>query len=92
MDVDLSAWRPGAAREVILNIEVRHASGSADSGHIRSYSGQTTGLFCGSASPNFQSFSYQTIRTTSDRKVQYQITGGARAYIYVIGYNMSDPS
>ena len=90
--IDLSPWLPDNARLAEINCEVRFGSGSAGSAYIRSYGGQPTGLLVGAANPWSGAFSTQRLRVTSDRKIEYRVTGGARLYIYVLGYCMTEPS
>ena len=93
-DVDLSPWVPDNSRLVHLVAEVRYAAGIAGSGYIRSSGAQTVGKFAGSASPGspFSSTTH-SLRVTSALKIQYRVTGtGARLYLYVSGYDMTEPA
>jgi hypothetical protein len=92
-EIDLSPWIPDNARLAEINCEVRYAgSGGAGSAYIRSYNGQSTGLIVGAANPWAGSFSAQRLRVRSDRRFDYRVTGGARLYIYILGYFMTEPS
>lgn len=90
--IDLSPWLPDNARLAEINTEVRYGGGSAGSAYIRSHGGQAVGLFVGSANPSAGSFTSQRIRVTSTRRIEYRVTAGARLYIYVTGYFMTEPS
>lgn len=92
-NVDVSYWLPDTARQVYLLLELRYVS-SAASAYIRSSGTQPTGRLIGSvASNSAYNVCTQMIRVTSDRKFQYKLnSSGAQLFIYVLGYEMSDPS
>lgn len=93
-DVDLTPWVPDNARIAYVQSRVTPGAG-AGSAYIRSYGAQATGLLVGSASsagPSPDAFGGWWIRLTSDRKLQYQITGVGSLSLYVLGYAMTEPS
>lgn len=92
--VDLSPYLPDNARMAHILAEVRYNSGSAGSGYLRSYNGQSTGILIGSASPGspFPGQVYLPIRVDSLRHLEYKCTGNVAMYIQVLGYDMTEPS
>jgi len=91
-DVSLSGFIPDNARMAYVQC-ITSASGTAGSAYLRSFGGQATGLIVGSAAPNdLQDRLCLTMRVSSDIKLQYKTIGGARLSIYVLGYEMTEPS
>lgn len=93
-NINLGDWVPDNARVAYILSQVRYNSGTAGSGYIRTYSGQTTGLLVGSASPGspFPGQTFTPIRVDSLRRMQYKVTGNVQMYIQVLGYDMTEPS
>jgi len=91
-NISLSAFIPDNARMAYIQC-VTYSSGTAGSSYVRSYSGQLTGIMAGSSTPtdvgDRQCFN---IRVTSDLKLQYKVIGGAKLSVYVLGYDMTEPS
>ncbi len=91
-DISLSSFIPDNARMSYVQC-VTSSIGSAGSAYLRSFGGQNTGLIVGSSTPNdVQDRMCLTMRVTSDIKLQYKVTGGARLSVYVLGYEMTEPS
>lgn len=91
-DVSLAGFLPDNARMAYIQC-VTSSVGSAGSAYVRSFGGQSTGLIVGSSTPSdVQDRAFLTLRVTSDLKIQYKIIGGARLSIYVLGYEMTEPS
>lgn len=93
-DVALANWLPDNARVAYIGVEARYVDGQAGSVYLRSWSGQTTPILVGSASPGspFPGVSCLKIRVDSLLKLQLQTTGDARAFIQVLGYDMTEPA
>lgn len=91
-DVSLAQFIPDNARMAYIEC-ITSSVGSAGSAYLRSFGGQATGLIVGSSTPaDVQDRMCLTMRVTSDIKLQYKVIGGARLSIYVLGYEMTEPS
>lgn len=93
--VDLSAWIPDNARLAYIQVETRYIPGGpAGSSYIRSYGGQTTGLMVGSVNPGseFSNGGALHIRIDSLRRMEYRVDPGAKLFIRVLGYSMTEPA
>lgn len=91
-DVSLAGFIPDNARVAYIQCITSSVS-SAGSAYVRSFSGQATGVLVGSSTPSdVQDRMCLTLRVTSDLKLQYKVIGGARLSIYVLGYDMTEPS
>lgn len=92
-DVDFSGLVPDNARIVIARFEVSHHASGVGSAFVRSVTSQTIGRRVGSSvvggAPHVETFS---IRITSDRKLQARATPGTKLRIFVVGYDMTEPS
>jgi hypothetical protein len=92
-DVDFSAHVPDNARVVTARFEISHQGSGVGSAFVRSVGSQAIGRRVGSSiaggAPHVETFS---IRITSDRKLQARVTRGAKLNIFVVGYDMTEPS
>lgn len=91
-NVSLAGFLPDNARMAYVQC-ITGSVGSAGSAYMRSFGGQGTGLIVGSSVPaDVQDRMCLTMRVTSDIKLQYKVIGGARLSVYVLGYEMTEPS
>lgn len=91
-DISLAEFIPDNARMAYVQC-ITTAVGNAGTAYLRSFDGQPTGVVVGSATPGGMSDSFSiTMRVTSDIKLQYKVIGGARLSIYVLGYEITEPS
>lgn len=91
-DVSLAGFLPDNARMAYVQC-VTSSVGTAGSAYLRSYTAQSTGVIVGSSTPSdVQDRMCLTMRVTSDLKLQYKVTGGAKLSMYVLGYDMTEPS
>lgn len=93
-DVSLAGWMPDNARMAYIGVEARYVDGSAGSVYLRTWSGQTVPLLVGSASPGspFPGVTFIKIRVDSLLNLQFRTTGNVRAYIQMLGYDMTEPN
>lgn len=92
VDFSLSGFIPDNARMAYIQC-ITSSSGGAGSAYLRSFGGQNTGIIVGSSSPgDVQDRLCLTMRVTSDIKLQYRVIGGALLSVYVLGYEMTEPS
>ena len=92
VDINLAGFIPDNARMAYVQC-ITSTVGSAGSAYLRSFGGQSTGVIVGSSTPaDVQDRLCLTIRVTSDIKLQYKVVGGARLSVYVLGYEMTEPS
>lgn len=88
----LNGFIPDNARMAYVQC-ITSSVGSAGSAYLRSFGGQSTGLIVGSSYPSdVQDRLCLTMRVTSDIQLQYKVIGGARLSVYVLGYEMTEPS
>lgn len=91
-DVSLAGFIPDNARMAYIQC-ITSSVNTAGSAYLRSFGGQGTGIIVGSSTPaDVQDRLCLTMRVTSDIKLQYKVVGGARLSVYVLGYEMTEPS
>lgn len=91
-DVSLAGFIPDNARMAYVQC-VTSSVNTAGSAYLRSYAAQNTGVIVGSSTPSdVQDRMCLTMRVASDLKLQYKVTGGAKLSVYVLGYQMTEPS
>lgn len=91
-DFSLNGFIPDNARMAYVQCVTGSVS-TAGSAYLRSFGGQSTGILVGSSTPtDVQDRTFLTMRVTSDIKLQYKVIGGARLSVYVLGYEMTEPS
>lgn len=91
-DVTLAGFIPDNARMAYVQC-ITSSVNTAGSAYLRSFGGQSTGVIVGSSTPaDVQDRMCLTMRVTSDIKLQYKVVGGARLSLYVLGYEMTEPS
>lgn len=91
-DISLAGFIPDNARMAYVQC-ITSSVGTAGSAYLRSFGGQGTGLIVGSSTPaDVQDRMCVTMRVTSDIKLQYKVVGGAKLSLYVLGYEMTEPS
>lgn len=91
-DLELGRWMPDNARMAYLNVETRCGGTQAGSVYLKSFGGQTVPLWSGAASPGNGNMATVKIRVDSLLKLQLQTTGDARAFVQILGYDMTEPS
>ncbi len=91
-NVSLAGFIPDNARMAYVQC-ITTSSGTAGSAYLRSDGGQTTGVIVGSSTPSdVGDRMCITMRVTSDIQLQYKTVGGAKLSLYVLGYDMTEPS
>lgn len=91
-DLEFSRWLPDNARLVRLIVEARSGGGAAGSVYLKSYTGHVVPLWVGACSPGNGNMASVDIRVDSLLKLLLQTTGDARAFIQVVGYDMTEPA
>lgn len=93
VDVDLSGWIPDNARMAYLLCRTATTGAGIGYGIIRVLGSQTAGLGVGGVvAGGAEAYSFIHQRVTSDRSLQYKVSGNASLTIFVLGYSMTEPS